>query len=291
MDAKPIIAGTDGSNDSLRAVEWAAREAALHGAPLRIVSVPEQGSWLALDLVGPETVSRSAHEAARRALAAAAERATAVAPDLRIDASLLSGSPGQALADATNDGAMLVVGSRGAGGFAALALGSVSRYAATHAPVPVVVAREESTTVQREVVVGIRDPEESAAALEFAFREASARKARLLAAHAWFWSFPAIGLPEVPGVQLQHMIDPHEMSVNASARLDAALTGWQQKYPGVQTGWEVVHAHPGRVLAGASARADLVVIGRHHEDRDVDSVTYAVLTHAHGPVACVPEPR
>ena len=58
---------------------------------------------------------------------------------------------------------------------------------------------------------------------------------------------------------------------------------------------EVVHAHPGRVLAGASARADLVVLGRHERrghdaghGRGVGSVTHAVLSHAHGPVVSVP---
>ncbi len=291
MDARPIIAGTDGSQDSLRAVAWAAREAALHGAPLRIVSVPAQGSWLALDLIGPEAVSRSAHQAARRALDAAAERAAAAAPGLPLDTVVAAGSPAQALADAADGASMLVVGSRGSGEFAAMTLGSVSRYAATHAPVPVVVTREESTAVRREVVVGIRDPDEASAALEFAFAEASLRGARLLAVHAWYWFIPAIGLPEVPAVRPQHMTDPHEASAAAAARLDAALAGWQHKYPAVPTGWEVVHAHPARVLAGASARADLVVLGRHREDSGVDSVTYAVLSHAHGPVASVPDPR
>ena len=38
MAAKPVVAGTDGSEESLRAIDWAAREAALHGAPLRIVA-------------------------------------------------------------------------------------------------------------------------------------------------------------------------------------------------------------------------------------------------------------
>src|SRR5689334_7791160 len=38
MAAKPIVAGTDGSEESLRAVDWAAREAVLRGAPLRIVA-------------------------------------------------------------------------------------------------------------------------------------------------------------------------------------------------------------------------------------------------------------
>lgn len=290
MEARPIMAGTDGSNDSLRAVEWAAREAVLRGMPLRIVSVPAQGSWMALDLVGPEIISRAAHEASRLALVRAAERAAEVAPGLPLDTAMLSGSPARTLADAAGDASMLVIGSRGTGAFAAMTLGSVGRYAATRSPAPVVVVREESMAVQREIVVGVRDLEESAGALNFAFGEADLRGARLLAVHAWSWAFPGTGLPEMPGLRPRYVIDP-QMCANVAARLDAALAGWQEKYPGVQTGWEVVQAHPGRVLAGASARADLVVLGRHHQDRGVDSVTYAVLSHAHGPVACVPDQR
>ncbi len=41
MTAKPIVAGTDGSAEAMLTVEWAAREAALRGAPLRIVSAAE----------------------------------------------------------------------------------------------------------------------------------------------------------------------------------------------------------------------------------------------------------
>ena len=124
-------------------------------------------------------------------------------------------------------------------------LGSVSRYVATHAPVPVVVAREETTAEHREIVVGIHDPAHAAAALGFAFEEAALRKARLLAVHAWSWSVP--GHTEVPAEQ--------------NTRLESAVSTWREKFPDVDARWEVVHAHPGRVLAGASARADLVVPG------------------------------
>lgn len=75
-------------------------------------------------------------------------------------------------------------------------------------------------------------------------------------------------------------------------RLKALLADWQKKYPQVQEGWEVVHAHPARVLAGATARADLVVLGRHAarapHGRGAGSVTHAVLSHAHGPVVTIP---
>ena len=83
---------------------------------------------------------------------------------------------------------MLVVGARGSGGFAAMLLGSVSRYAALQACCPVVVVREETSAGHREVVVGIRDPDDADAALAYAFDEAALRGATLIAVHSWNWS-------------------------------------------------------------------------------------------------------
>jgi nucleotide-binding universal stress UspA family protein len=289
MAARPVIVGTDGSEASLRAVEWAAREATLRKAGLRIVSVPALPPRMRPNPTTSETVAGMAHQAMQRALASAAKRAAELAPGLAIDTDLLPGSPAQALAAAGSGASMLVVGSRGAGAFSALVLGSESRYLATHAPCPVVVVREETMATHREIVVGIRDPEQSAAALGFAFEEASLREARLLAVHAWYWFLPAIQPRGALTAAERAAIDPRAVSADAGARLEGLLAGWREKYPGVQTGWEVMHAHPGRVLAGASARADLVVLGRHTSGGSaVGSVTHAVLSHAHGPVATMP---
>jgi hypothetical protein len=72
-----------------------------------------------------------------------------------------------------------------------------------------------------------------------------------------------------------------------------SLTFWRQKYPDVEVIPEVVHASPGRVLAGASARADLVVLGRNSADDSghpsTGAIVHALLSHAHSPVAIVPE--
>lgn len=275
MATKPVIAGTDGSRESLRAVEWAAREAALRGTSLRIVAIPALPPRMTATPATPGTVADVIERSMSQALAAAAQQAAAQQPGLAIETQLLAGAPAEVLAGAARDACMVVLGSRGAGGFSALILGSVSRYVATHAPVPVVVAREETTAADREIVVGVRDPAQSEAVLEFGFGEAALRQARLLVVHAR--SSPVPGHAEAPAEE--------------AGRLEIAVTAWREKFPEVEARWEVVHAHPGRVLAGSSARADLVVLGRHAPGgraRGVGSVTHAVLSHAHGPVASVP---
>ncbi len=278
MLTKPVIAGTDGSPESVRAVEWAAREATTHGRPLRIVAVPVMPLRMRPDQATRQTVASVIQQAMIRALAAAAMRAAECRPGLAIETQLLAGSPASALVDCAGDAAMLVVGSRGAGGFSAMILGSVSRFVATHARCPVVVAREETMAAHREVVAGVRDPAQSAAALGFAFEEAALRKARLIAVHIWPPAFLGGG---------------GETQAEDEARMEALLAPWREKYPDVEASYEVVHAHPGRVLAGASARADLVVLGRRAPAEPhvpgVGSVTHSVLAHAHGPVVSVPD--
>lgn len=288
MDSDLVIAATDGSEASLRAVQWAAREATLRGAALRIVSVaamPPQMSWGDVILGGPETVSAMIRKAAEDALSSAAARAAAVEPGLSVHKALLTGPPGSALTGEAEGALMLVTGSRGVGGFAALLLGSVSRYVATHASCPVVVAREETTSAHREIVVGIRDLDQPTA-LQFAFEEAQLRKARLRAIHAWPLFLPEMRLTGTarPGAEAA------EVTREAAAWLAGLLSGWRKKYPEIEVIEDAVHAHPGRVLAGASARADLVVLGRKDDrHQGVGSVLHAVLSHAHGPVAVIPE--
>jgi nucleotide-binding universal stress UspA family protein len=288
MTTQPIVAATDGSTESLQAVDWAAREAVLRGAPLRIVSA---ASLLPRMTEEPEehpgTVTDVLVRTRDVALATAAERAARVAPDLLIDTDRLSGAPAEAVTQSGSGALMLVVGSRGSGAFTALILGSVSRYAATHADCPVVVVRDETAATHRQVVVGVADQESCPAALAFAFEEAAVRQASLLAVHAWHMPQPEVSRAG----DIFTGSDAHDVEAKAGAALAALLDDCRGKYPGVQVSQDIVHGHPGRALAGLSARADLVVIGRrprHHGLPGVGSVTHAVLNHAHGPVATVP---
>ena len=169
---------------------------------------------------------------------------------------------------------------------AAVTLGSVSRYAAAHPPCTAVIHRREAAPVHHRIVVGVRDPEDCEAALAFAFDEASHRGAHLLAVQAWYRGRPA-------GAE-GSAVKPKQVSSEAFLRLARLLEPWQEKYPEVEVGAEIMHAHPAQALAEITASADLLVLGRRRgsltsTDSPLGSVTRAVLDHAHGPIAVVPE--
>jgi nucleotide-binding universal stress UspA family protein len=290
MTIRPVVAGVDGSEESLRAVEWAAREASRHGAPLRLVSAPAAPPRMLASDPARQGVAKVLGSVPRRALAEAITRAGEVAPDLLIDTDLLTGPPALMVTGSGSGALLLVVGARGAGGFAAMLLGSVSRYAAMHASCPVVVVREETGAVHREVVAGVRDPYDATATLPFAFEEAALRGATLVAVHAWHWSPAPFGGPEdreMTARQAGH----GKVLADASVNLTETLRTWREKYPDVPVREDTVRGHPARVLASYTARADLVVIGRHggHDTGPaIGAVQHGVLNHAHGPVAVVP---
>jgi nucleotide-binding universal stress UspA family protein len=284
MMTKPVVAATDGSEESLRAVEWAAREATLHGAPLRIVSAAEvlSGMMEHKDDAQVDTVADVLRHDRDGALATAVKRAAAVAPDLLIDTGQLSGPIAQAVTASGSGASMLVVGSRGTGAFAAMILGSVSRYVATHASCPAVVVRDQTPAPHRKVFIGVRDVDTCDDALAFAFEEAAVREAELTAIYAWH--APHFSLPSHGANQ--------DIAESAARQLTALLVSWRDKYPAVQVSQHVVHGHPGRVLSGVSAQADLVVLGRRPPhgsgEHGAGTVTHALLSHAHGPIVTVP---
>jgi nucleotide-binding universal stress UspA family protein len=116
MTAEPVVVATDGSGESLRAVEWAAAEAALRGAPLRIVSAASLPKMVLLQLQ-PErdAVLGYVREQRSRAMAAAAARAAQLAPGLLINADPVEGPAARAVTESGSGALMLVVGFRGGG--------------------------------------------------------------------------------------------------------------------------------------------------------------------------------
>ena len=270
MPAKPIVVGTDGSPQSRRAVDWAAREAALCDAPLLIVSVisvrKQAGRVM---LVGDRTGVTS--EMAQQALAETARSVQVTAPEVTTGTSLLTGAPALELARLARSASMLVVGCRGAGGFAAGGAGSVSRHLAAHAPCPVVIYFSQTARARPRIAVGIGEHDESEAAIAFAFEEAARRGADLLAVQSVYRFSPAeAGVPGGALCRLHELLDP-----------------WRHKYPDVAAGEQIIQVGTRQALADISATADLLVLGRR-QDPGPGSVSSAVLDHAHGPVAIVP---
>ena len=282
MTVKPLVAGTDGSDESLQAIEWAAREAMLRGAPLRIVAASPPPRMLNL-LVRPGREERD------RALAAAAARAAEVAPGLQIDTVPLAGPPTQVVTESGSGASMLVLGAHGTGALGSMALGSLSWYAAAHASCPVVIVRGETAAVHREIGIGIGigDLDASAEPLTFAFEEASLRQADLIAVHAWLIPQAAISRADSPSP----VPDLAATAAEAARRLAGLLDNWRDMYPEVQVSQYVVRDRPSWVLVGLSIRTDLVVIGRHASQPGLpgpDSVAHAILNRAPGSVAVVP---
>lgn len=137
-----IVVGVDGSAHAQHALNWAMREAVIRGAELSVLSViPAQSSpWTGHRLTVPGEAQ--ALEQARAAVAEAiAEAAAKLAPEQPAPVSVqaFSGSPAKALIEASSSADLVVIGSRGAGGFESLLLGSVSHEVVQHAACPVVV--------------------------------------------------------------------------------------------------------------------------------------------------------
>ncbi len=136
-----IIVGVDGSGHSGRALAWAVGEARLRDHALKVIyAFPAM-----LSLVG--STAHEYYPQVEREAEQALDRSLAEMPDstgVHVDRALIAGSPASVLVEASRDASMLVVGSRGVGGFLGLLMGSVSLQCVQHAHCPVVVVR--STT-------------------------------------------------------------------------------------------------------------------------------------------------
>lgn len=137
-----ITVGVDGSEHSRRALEWAIREAGLRGAALTVLAVHQVAGnhWTGNPEVYP--ADQPATEAVRRAAEDAVQKAVSQmgAPGpASVTVRAVSGLPAQELVRASSGSDLVVVGSRGGGGFAKLLLGSVSHQLVSHAACPVAV--------------------------------------------------------------------------------------------------------------------------------------------------------
>ena len=286
-DQAAIVVGVDGSASAQGALEWAAAEASalhrrlviVHGVIWPLMRVPLDPSSIgAADILLQAT--------ADRILGDAEARAQSLAPDVKVTTEMVVAAAEPALLREARHAALLVVGSRGLGGFAGLLVGSVGVAVAAHAACPVVVVHprrdDDPTPAAGRIVVGVDGSQRSAAAVSFAFQRAARRRVGLTAVRAW--TPPLSAYPDLL-VPLDRIEAAEHRQLLESVQADRCA------FPEVDVEAKLVCDHPGRALIEESAGAGLVVVGsRGHGGFAgllLGSVSQAVLEHAGCPVAVV----
>jgi nucleotide-binding universal stress UspA family protein len=137
-----ILVGIDGSHNASHALEWAMKEAALRNAPLTVLTVNQVTAsyWTGNPVTVPADDERivQVRKLAEEAVASTAAKLGSEQPP-SVTVSAVHGFPAKSLIDASGDYDLLVVGSRGSGGFGSLVLGSVSNQVVHHAKCAVAV--------------------------------------------------------------------------------------------------------------------------------------------------------
>jgi nucleotide-binding universal stress UspA family protein len=286
---RPVTAGVDGSAESLAALAWAGREAVRRGLALRVVHVWRYERHEAVDAGDRDTQDRWVRDAAAEAARAVAERH----PGLDVSTDVLEGDPVDTLVAAAADAELLVLGSRGHGPVVGFLLGSVGQQVIAEAVRPVVFVRagDEASgeAAGREIVVGQQgEPEDSAAALGFAFETAAARGATVRVVRAW--SLPPV-FAYSPG-SMKLLDDAGGLEPYEKQALAEALEPWRERFPRVPVVEHIEMGSAGQVLLAVAGRAQLMVVGRRAHRTAVGarigSVAHGVLHHADCPVAVVP---
>ena len=230
-----IVVGADGSPASALAVRWAAAEARLRDAELRVFTAYQRRS-----------PGQQHDDGASAVVHDAVAQARAVAPEIEVRGMALPGYAAPILLHAAEEAALLVVGDRRRGSLPGQPLGSVGSQVATQCRASVVVVRGRPGCDDGPVVVGVDDGPAASTIIGRAFEEAALRKATLLAVTANGRSSSAA--PEALGAEIDPQLDP-----------------WREKYPSVHVEREYAAGRPDKVLVQRCQEAQLVVVGpRRH---------------------------
>lgn len=282
-----VVVGYDGSDSSTRAAQWAAGEARTRGRGLTLVHAilpPVTTGGLGVGLPPSLDLIDQMEQHAKQQMDSFAATLTGI--DVRSVVSV--GSPSSVMLEASEGADLVVVGSRGRGGFTGLLLGSVGAQVAAHAASPVAVIRKLAPEGARTVVVGIDGSPAAEAALAFAFDAASHHGWSITAVHAW--DVPAYDLLIVPnGPVPVPLTDVADDEVRLTAEV---LAGFRDDYPDVEVEERLVRSPAVQALVTASDQAAMIVVGTHGHGPAMGallgSVSNGLLHKASVPVVVVP---
>ncbi|MCZ2524063.1 universal stress protein [Streptomyces sp. HB2AG] len=285
----PVVVGVDGSPSSMEAVEVAAREARMRGTGLKAVRAFDRpGTHVPLGPSPLGPVGGGLRQEVELSLAEAVQRARSTVPGTQVTGAAVAGEPLAVLEAQSKDAVLVVVGSRGLGGFSGLLLGSTAVHLSARGRCPVMVVRGRPDPAG-PVLLGVDGSPEGAAAVAFAFAEASLRGTDLVALHAWnAWRPPDPGAPDLP---VPPVYDADRIRDEEERVLTEALAGRREEHPDLEVHRRLLRARTRQALIDASGSAQLVVVGARGRGGFagllLGSVSQALLHHAHCPVAVV----
>ncbi|CAB0714884.1 universal stress protein [Corynebacterium diphtheriae] len=259
-----VVVAVDGSEASQNAVRWAANTANKRGVPLRLAASYTMPQFLyAEGMVPPQELFDELQSETMDMIEAARVVAHEVAPDIKIGYVIAEGSPIDMLLDMSSDVTMIVMGSRGLGGLSGMVMGSVSAAVVSHADCPVVVVRSDNHVTETNkygpVVVGVDGSDVSQRATEFAFEEAQARGAKLVAIHTWMDMQVQASLAGLAAAQQEWEIIEKEQTALLKDRLQPLL----ERFPDVEVEMVITRDRPVRALEDCAHNAQLLVVGSH----------------------------
>jgi nucleotide-binding universal stress UspA family protein len=288
-----VVVGVEGSESDEQPLQVAVAQARRHHRPLHVLHATAIGivPWT------PERLDRQ-----RAITAACLERARVLDPDLSVSSSTVVDDQSAALVAGSRDASLVVMGAGRLGRVGSIVLGATTAKVASHAQCPVLVVpdawtgeesldgTEAAADATPPVVVGVDDEEHSVPALDWAFAEASARGAPLLALHAWWWDEPS----PLSSPTEQQDGDDEWLAVADSQRLAMSemVAGRREKYPDVEVRIELTRGDTTAVLEQASDDAQLLVVGTRGRGGFsgllLGSVSARALHHSRCPVVVVP---
>ncbi|GIG40168.1 universal stress protein [Cellulomonas phragmiteti] len=255
-----VVAGYDGSPESVAAVGWAAGSARRLGLPLQVVHV--WGLAGQLDTPPLRTVSAFVRAGAQEVAEEGAQLARDTEPQVEVTAVLDDGPPAQALVDRAAGARLVVVGRHGSARLSGVLLGSVALGTVQHAPCPVVVAPRTQLdhAATGLVVVGVDGSPQALGALDAAGRYAAGAGAHLRAVACW--QVPAHGRSLADWLREHPEVSPAELALQRAEQvLQAGVARVAAHYPQVEVEALAEEGPAARVLARHAERADLLVVG------------------------------
>jgi nucleotide-binding universal stress UspA family protein len=289
---RPVVVGVDGSPHGERALDWAAGEAELRGSPLVVLrAYPATFPAARSGVPGEPAVQPTSAIAAtaEHGCTAAVEHIRLRHPGLPVRGDTVAGDARDALVEASDRAALLVVGARGLGRVRGLLMGSVSSHVSTKAHCPVVVVREapSRSLTDLRVVVGVDGSTDSTEALRFAFEAASRRGAGLTVIHTWDLPVDQAAAPPPP-------LEQQQVEERERAAVAQAMAGFAAEFPTVDVRRHVVRGHAVDELVRQSANAALLVVAARGRGAAtglvLGSTSQGVLPGAHCPVAVLTAP-